>query len=336
MLARVAENIYWLARYLERAENTARLISVNANLLLDLQRGYELGWQPLVDITGSRHVFDAQKRRNDEREVVQFLLADAENPGSVSASLNAARENARTLRDILPTEAWEILNEFFQEFTTGLPAGLNRRTRYDFLKRIVLVSQTLAGVLDGTMSRSDAYTFMLLGRNLERADMTSRIVDVRSAQILPVAASDLGPFQTIQWISVLRSLSGQHMYRQTRRARVSRVDCLEFALRDQQFPRSCLFCLRQIELSLRTLTRSSGVLDTLAGAHRFLAQVSFGELDQQGLHQLIDHLQVYLIGVHASIAQAYFPALPGNARRPELRSQSQEGGSTLPLFADGH
>jgi len=336
VLARVAENIYWLARYLERAENTARLISVNANLLLDLQRGYELGWQPLVDITGSRHVFDAQKRRNDEREVVQFLLADAENPGSVSASLNAARENARTLRDILPTEAWEILNEFFQEFTTGLPAGLNRRTRYDFLKRIVLVSQTLAGVLDGTMSRSDAYTFMLLGRNLERADMTSRIVDVRSAQILPVAASDLGPFQTIQWISVLRSLSGQHMYRQTRRARVSRVDCLEFALRDQQFPRSCLFCLRQIELSLRTLTRSSGVLDTLAGAHRFLAQVSFGELDQQGLHQLIDHLQVYLIGVHASIAQAYFPALPGNARRPELRSQSQEGGSTLPLFADGH
>ena len=90
MLARVAENIYWLARYLERAENTARLISVNANLLLDLQRGYELGWRPLVDITGSRHGFDAQKRRNDEREVVQFLLADAENPGSVSASRAAS------------------------------------------------------------------------------------------------------------------------------------------------------------------------------------------------------------------------------------------------------
>ena len=135
---------------------------------------------------------------------------------------------------------------------------------------------------------------------------------------------------------MLRSLSGQHMYRQTRRARVSRIDCLEFALRDEQFPRACLFCLRQIELCLRTLTRSSGVLDTLAGAHRFLAQVSFGELDQQGLHQLIDHLQVYLIGVHASIAQAYFPALPGNAGRAVPQSQSQEGGSTLPLFADGH
>lgn len=333
MLARVAENIYWLARYLERAENTARLISVNANLLLDLQRGYALGWLPLIDITGSRAEFDAQKRRSDEREIVQFLLADAHNPGSISASLNAARENARTLRDILPTEAWEILNEFFQEFTVGLPSGLNRRTRHDFLKRIVVVSQTLAGVLEGTMSRTDAYTFMLLGRNIERADMTSRIVDVRSAQILPTTL-DLVPFQTIQWISVLRSLSGQHMYRQTRRARVSRVESLDFSLRDAQFPRSCLFCLRQIELSLRTLPRSSGVLDTLAGAHRFLAQASIAELDQGGLHQLIDQLQLYLIGVHASIAQAYFPALPGNAR-PVAQAQVQDAAHTLPLFVDG-
>jgi uncharacterized alpha-E superfamily protein len=332
MLARVAENIYWLARYLERAENTARLISVNANLLLDLQRGYQLGWLPLIDITGSRSVFDAQKRRSDEREIVQFLLADAANPGSVCASLDAARENARTLRDILPTEAWEILNEFFQEFTAGLPAGLSRRTRYNFLKRIVLVSQTLAGVLDGTMSRTDAYTFMMLGRNLERADMTSRIVDVRSAQLLPADASDLGPFHTIQWISVLRSLSGQHMYRQARRARVSRVESLDFALRDAEFPRSCLFCLRQIELYLRSLPRSAGVLDTLAGAHRFLAQVSFADLDQQGLHQLIDHLQVYLIGVHASIAQAYFPVQPGTARR--VAPPAPAGERTLPLFSD--
>jgi uncharacterized alpha-E superfamily protein len=331
MLARVAENIYWLARYLERAENTARLISVNANLLLDLQRGYELGWLPLIDITGSRLAFDAQKRRSDEREIVQFLLAEPENPGSISASLNSGRENARTLRDILPDEAWEILNEFFQEFTAELPAGLNRRTRYNFLKRIVLASQTLAGVLDGTMSRTDAYTFMMLGRNLERADMTSRIVDVRSAQILPADASDLGPFHTIQWISVLRSLSGQHMYRQTRRARVSRIECLDFALRDAEFPRSCMFCLGRIELSLRTLSRSSASLDTLAGARRFLAEVDFAQIDQPGLHQLIDQLQVYLSGIHASIAQAYFPALPGNVRRP-IQNQAQDGGSTLPLF----
>jgi uncharacterized alpha-E superfamily protein len=121
------------------------------------------------------------------------------------------------------------------------------------------------------------------------------------------------------------------MYRQTRRARVSRVECLDFALRDAEFPRSCLFCLRQIELSLRTLSRSSASLDTLAGAHRFLVEVDFVQIDQPGLHQLIDQLQVFLSGIHASIAQAYFPALPGNARR-SVQSQVQDGSSTLPLF----
>ena len=105
MLARVVENVYWLARYLERAENTARLISVNTNLLLDLPPGYALGWQPLIDITGSRAQFDARQKRAEEREIVQFLVADCDNPGSIVSSLKLARENARTLRDILPTES---------------------------------------------------------------------------------------------------------------------------------------------------------------------------------------------------------------------------------------
>ena len=124
MLARVAENIYWLARYLERAENTARLINVNANLLLDLPREYGLGWLPLIDITGSRELFDKRERRVEERDIVQFLIADLENPGSILASISSARENARTLRDILPNEAWEHLNEFFMEFTAELPTAL--------------------------------------------------------------------------------------------------------------------------------------------------------------------------------------------------------------------
>ena len=134
MLARVAENIYWLARYLERAENTARLISVNANLLLDLPVGYRLGWLPLIDITGSRELFDRSEQRSEERDIVQFLIAELDNPGSIRASLRFARENARTLRDVLPNEAWENLNEFFMEFTEELPAALNRRTRFKFLQ----------------------------------------------------------------------------------------------------------------------------------------------------------------------------------------------------------
>jgi len=307
MLARVAENIYWMARYLERAENTARLVSVNASLLLDLPRGYEPGWLPLIDMTGSRELFDARRRRPDEREVVQFLLADRDNPGSIAASLTTARENARTLRDLLPTEAWELLNQFFQEFTDTLDAGLAKRTRYNFLKQVVLTSQALGGVLAGTMSRTDAYTFMLMGRYLERADMTSRIVDVRAAQVLP-AAQELQPFRTIQWTNVLRSLSGLHMFRLTRRVRIVRVEALDFALRDRQFPRSCCFSLEQLAACLQSLPRSDTAIGTLRSACGYLAAADLATPDPAGLHQLVDQLQVYINDVHACIAQTYFPA----------------------------
>jgi uncharacterized alpha-E superfamily protein len=332
VLSRVVENVYWLARYLERVENTARLVSVNTNLLLDLPKGLAPGWQPLIDITGSRAMFNARGTKSDERDIVQFLIADAENPGSILSSFKMARENARTLRDVLPTEAWELLNQFFMEFVEELRTGLNKRTRFNFLKRIVLTSQTITGAFEGTMNRNDAYTFLMLGRNLERADMTSRIVDVRSAQLLPEDAPELRPFDTIQWVSVLKSLSGYEMYRLSRRTRVSRTDVLEFVLRGEQFPRACCFGLRQIEQCLLALPRSAGVLDTLAGAIRFLSEVDMGALDQPGLHELIDRLQVHIIGVHDGIAQTYFPSRGGAAAMRQV--QWSDSVKTLPLFAD--
>src|SRR3982750_4488571 len=175
MLARVVENVYWLARYLERAENTARIIGVNTNLLLDLPGGIAPGWLPLVDISGNRAEFDARGTKGDERDVVHFLIAEKDNPGSICSSLHSARENARTLREILPIEAWELLNEFIGDCTRNVDGAINKRTRFEFLKRIVISLQTIAGMLDGTMNRNDAHTFSQLGRNLERADMTSRI-----------------------------------------------------------------------------------------------------------------------------------------------------------------
>ena len=262
MLARVVENVYWLSRYLERAENTARIIGVNTNLLLDLPGGIAPGWLPLVDISGNRAEYDqlheGKATRGEERDVVQFLIADKSNPGSICSSMHLARENARTLREILPAEVWELLNEFFTECMRDVSAAINKRTRFEFLKRIVVTLQTIAGMLDGTMNRNDAYTFSQLGRNLERADMTSRIVDVRSAQLLPAETPELRPFESVQWMSVLKSLSGYQMYRLRMRTRVRRTDVLQFLLRDDQFPRSCQFCLMQLERSLNTLPRSEG------------------------------------------------------------------------------
>jgi uncharacterized alpha-E superfamily protein len=330
LLARVVENVYWLSRYLERAENTARIIGVNTNLLLDLPGGIAPGWLPLVDISGNRAEFDARGTKGDERDVVHFLIAEKDNPGSICSSLSSARENARTLREILPTEAWELLNQFFADFTKDLATGLNKRTRFEFLKRIVITLQTIAGMLDGTMNRNDAHSFLTLGRNLERADMTSRIVDVRSAQLLPAETPELRPFESVQWMSVLKSLSGYQMYRLKMRSRVKRADVLQFLLRDDEFPRSCLFCLAQLEASLTPLPRSEGVLEVLETAKRFIERAPLATLDQPGLHELIDKIQLRIHDVHNGIASIYFPSrdVSGAPRSPTLsQSQSQRQSS---------
>jgi uncharacterized alpha-E superfamily protein len=325
MLARTVESVYWLSRFLERAENTARIIGVNTNLLLDLPGGIAPGRLPLVDISGSRAEFDqkfeGRATRGEERDVVSFLVADKANPGSICSSLHYARENARTLREILPTEAWELLNEFIGECTRNVDSAISKRTRFEFLKRVVVSLQTIAGILDGTMNRNDAYTFSHLGRNLERADMTSRIVDVRSAQLLPAETPELRPFEAVQWMSVLKSLSGYQMYRLRMRTRVKRTDVLQFLLRDDQFPRSCQFCLTQIEQSVNGLPRNEGVLEVVASAARFIGRAPLATLDQPGLHELIDNLQLHISNVHDMIAGSYFPSRV-DARRMPSQSQS--------------
>jgi uncharacterized alpha-E superfamily protein len=328
VLARVVENVYWLSRYLERAENTARIIGVNTNLLLDLPGGIAPGWLPLVDISGNRAEFDAQFKdkaaRAGERDVVSFLIAEKTNPGSICSSLHSARENARTLREILPAEAWELLNTFFAEFNKDLSTGINKRTRFEFLKRIVVTLQTIAGMLDGTMNRNDAHTFMVLGRNLERADMTSRIVDVRSAQLLPAETLELRPFENVQWMSVLKSLSGYQMYRLKMRTRVNRADVLQFLLRDDQFPRSCQYCLREIDRSLGTLPRNEAVLEVLETAAKFIERAPLATLDQPGLHELMDKIQLRISDLHDGIATNYFPArTAGGLQRMTAQTQSQ-------------
>jgi uncharacterized alpha-E superfamily protein len=166
---------------------------------------------------------------------------------------------------------------------------------------------------------------MFLGRNIERADMTSRIVDVRSAQLLPAETPELRPFESVQWMSVLKSLSGYQMYRLKMRTRVKRTDVLQFLLRDDQFPRSCLFCISQIEGSLIPLPRSDAVLETVESAARFIERAPLATLDQPGLHELIDNIQLHMINVHDGIAHNYFPShdAGGGIQRMTAPGQSQ-------------
>jgi uncharacterized alpha-E superfamily protein len=174
------------------------------------------------------------------------------------------------------------------------------------------------------MNRNDAHTFSLLGRNLERADMTSRIVDVRSAQLLPAETPELRPFETVQWMSVLKSLSGYQMYRLKMRTRVKRTEVLQFLLRDDEFPRSCQFCLKQVEGALAPLPRSDSVLEVLEGAARFIHRAPLATLDQPALHGLIDDIQLRISNVHSRLAEIYFPSGEiSGVQRMTGQSQSQ-------------
>jgi uncharacterized alpha-E superfamily protein len=306
MLSRVADNLYWFARYLERAENLARLVEVNANLMLDLPKSMSPGWQPLITITGAEARFAETGKDYSERAVVRFVVADATNPGSMVSSLASAREIARTVRDILPREVWEQVNELYLHVSERAGEAISKSTRHAFLKHVVLGTQTLTGMLEGIVTEGPSLAFMTLGRNLERADMTSRIVDVRAVAMLPVAGSPLRPFASIQWMSVLRSLSAYHMYRLRMRERVHPSGVVRFLLADEDFPRACVCCLRRAIEVLERLPNGERLRRRLSRMQRAVARMRVDRLEPVQLHRFIDRLQLAIGRANDELARTYF------------------------------
>ncbi|MGJ8691666.1 MAG: alpha-E domain-containing protein [Thalassotalea sp.] len=306
MLSRVAENIYWLGRYLERAENTARIVNVNANLLLDLPKHVRLGWTPILEIMSSREIFDEHYEQPDEASVISFLVTDTRNPGSIISSLVAARENARTIREIIPREAWEQINSVYLLAKEQQTQIRNGRYRYEYLNKVIQAQQAITGNLAGTMTHDAGYDFLRLGRNIERADMTTRIIDVRSANLLPYVDNDISPFENIQWMSVLKSLTGYQMYRRQMRLRITRPDVLRFLLLDDKFPRAVKHILQQVEYCLSDLPNSQGVIDELKTVQHQLQNAQPETLKQDMLHEFIDEMQQGLNNLHNKMAESYF------------------------------
>jgi uncharacterized alpha-E superfamily protein len=307
MLSRVAENIYWLARYLERAEDTARIVMVSANLLLDLPKGIAPGWRPLVDITGSNALFEEHYRDYGERQVMRFLLGDERHTGSILYAMGAARENCRTIRDIVPREGWEQINELYLYVRDELAQGMTKRGRYAYLRHVILGTQTIFGLLAGTMLHDQGFEFLRIGRSLERADMTTRIVDVRSASLLPEDASDPRPFDTVQWVSVLKSMTAYQMYRRSHQVRVQRGAVLRFLFQSAEFPRAVNHCVEAARASLERLPRHDPALRVTGRLKRTLTGTEVADLSQGELHAFVDELQLGIGDLHAEIAQTWFP-----------------------------
>ncbi len=305
MLSRVAENIYWMARYIERAENTARIITVNTNLLLDTPKAGQLGWQPIIEIMGCEEHYLEHNKDYDERTVLKYLISETSGANSIYNSLRLARENARTIRDIIPRECWEFINNLYHKSKSTAQSGYGRKGRYEYMQNIILGAQTITGLLAGTMLHDMGYDFLKMGRNLERADMTTRIIDVRSGDLLP-EHEEMTPFENIQWMSVLKSLTAYQMYRRTIQERVSRAFVLKFLLKEKKFPRSFFHTLLEVKSCLKHLPRNEVAIDVLNEVGKKVLRADQAILRQDELHQFIDELQLGLTDIHEVISSTYF------------------------------
>lgn len=306
MLARVAESLFWMARYCERAEDLARLLNVNAHLMLDLPKGVAPGWRALIDISGADEMYCKKFTDYDEKSVVKFLIADPESFSSIVFSINSARENARTIRDVIPREAWEHINAFSMWVKEKAEKSLPRRQRFDFLNEVILRCQTLNGILAGSMNHDQGYLFFRLGRNLERADMTTRIIDVRSAGLGSASEHErYDHFDNLQWMSVLKSLTAYQMYRQSTNVSVRRAEVLKFLFLSEVFPRAVTHCLGDLEDGIQSLPRNAVALAALARA-RQLVKTDTTAMSQMDLHQFIDQVQIGLNGVCQALSDSYF------------------------------
>jgi uncharacterized alpha-E superfamily protein len=315
MLSRVADSIYWLSRYTERAENIARIIDVNLRLDLDLPPGLGGQWEPLVLITADLPLFVEHYGEPTRANIIGFLTFDEDNPNSIARCLAAGRDNARSVREAISSEMWEQINSFYHLSRSPQFRELVSSDPYGFFSRIRRESLLFAGVVDATMSHDEGWHFARLGRELERADKTSRILDVKYFLLLP-ALTDVGtPLDDLQWSALLRSASGFEAYRK-RFGRISPQRVAEFLLLDPRFPRSIQHCLNAAQDSLRALSNSAvGTFQNTAEqrlgrlAARF-AYASIGEIVAGGLHQFLDSFQRELNEVGDAISDTFFPHRP--------------------------
>jgi uncharacterized alpha-E superfamily protein len=306
MLSRSAERLYWLARYLERTENIARLVSVHMNLLMDLPKGVEMGWRQMILINASEKEFYEKNNVANERNITRFLLADASYPGSLFSSLCAARENIRTSRELLPDEAWEQVNEMYLFAKYNLETIANRRHRVIFLNEILKGCQRFTGLLSGYMSHNHPYRFILLGRNIERADMTSRILDLASLLLSESRSEEMRQYETILWMNILKALNALLMYRQQMRSRVKGDDVLNFLLLDTNLPRSVGCCIAEMFFSISKLPNNDELLLKLVELEAYVQAIDTRQTTQQQLRSILDGLQNKLGELHGQIADNWF------------------------------
>lgn len=314
MLSRVANTFYWMVRYVERADNLARLIDVNQQLLLDSERldsdrlrGF---WHPIIMSTGDEEVFSSLYSQAGCAEVIHFLTDDPRNPNSITSCIGQARENARTVRDQLSDELWEEINALYLFTRSEEARHLIATDPARYYQNIRRSAETFLGTAASTISRDEAWEFMDLGRHLERADKTTRFLDV--ASYLPggpegVEAASPG---LLHWSSILRSCGALGAFRSVNRA-INAREVVDFLVFSRDFPRSVRFCIEHVDVSLHLISgtpRGTFFTDAERETGRLLADLNFGSTDDafaNGLHGYLDSLQERFNRIAEAIFESY-------------------------------
>lgn len=316
MLSRVANLVYWTARYLERAENTARIVDVNAQLVLDLQSRQAAddpkSWEPLVYVTGDeKKFFELYGKTVSERAVVEFMLFDRRNPSSLMSCVALARENARCIRDQLSSELWETLNTFYLKLKSDDFSRYAQLGSAEYLNRVKSHLQLFYGVAESMVPRTNLWWFYELGRYLERADNTSRILDVKYYMLLPDLHDVGSALDMIQWSSVLRSCSGFEAFRRSRRGQLNLDRVVDYLLRDEEFPRSIQFSVIQTLRVLHQITepvshlRDNAAIRLTAELLADLDRTDVRSVINSGLHEFLDKIQQRLSGIHGAVQDTF-------------------------------
>ncbi len=311
MLSRVAESVYWMSRYIERAENIARLIDVNLHLTLDMPGASEAHWRAVIATTGDYSRYEDAYVTVSPDNVIEFLVFDYDNPNSIYSCLRSARENARSIREIISSETWEQINSFYLMIHNAAHEKSRLELPSEFFQSIRVHSHTIQGVVHGTMSHDEPWHFSRLGRLLERGEQTARLIDTKYFLLLPSPEYVGSTMDDVQWSAVLRSASGFEMYRK-RYGRIDPGQIVEFLLLSRSFPRSSNYCIQKADESLREITgtplgRFENAAERQLGRLRW--DFAFHEADaiiRDGLHEFLDNLQTRFADVGASIFDTFF------------------------------
>jgi uncharacterized alpha-E superfamily protein len=321
MISRVAEHCYWMSRYLERAENTARVLDVNRTLLLDFEIPIEQQWKPLLIISGIKDYTGSA-----DAETVQNLLTwDRDNPSSIAWSLAAARENARVVREAISGELWERMNYYYLWLQGMLAGELYSRDRNDFYGQVKRINQLLFGIGEATMSRDEAWDFYLLGRYLERACQTGRILDVKYHILLPTPQHIGTPVDGAHWTAILKSCSGYEVFHKQRRSTDLGFSVAEFLVFDNQFPRSIRHCLNACRLAAHRISgrkrqQAGNELERLLDALLdWLNLVTVDDLVRTGLHESLTAVIDRTHEIGDAVHRTFFDV------RPEFAATQSQG-----------